>query len=118
MTPSERLWECGFLGFAGPSSREMDHFIMDEGVGEKASGRFEIVRARSFTRADAGFRMTSFFIALPGRGVRIYLGVPGHTELRSADSRGGCPHVRLGRAKFSGICYLFGFLLVAFIKER
>ena len=76
MTPSERLWECGFLGFAGPTSREMDHFIMDEGVGEKASGRFEIVRARSFSRADAGFRMTSLFYRAARTGRPDLLGRP------------------------------------------
>jgi hypothetical protein len=73
MTPSERLWEFGFLGFAGPTSREMDHFIMDEGVGEKASGRFEIVRARSFTRADAGF---IFFYSAARTGRPDLLGRP------------------------------------------
>ncbi len=118
MTPSERLWECGFLGFAGPTSREMDHFIMDEGVGEKASGRFEIVRARSFTRADAGFRMTSFFIACPDGASGSTGASPATPSFARRTAGGGCPHVRLGRAKFSGICYLLGFLLVAFIKER
>jgi hypothetical protein len=41
----------------------------------------------------------------------------GAAELRSVDSRGGCPYVSLGGAKFCGICYLLGFLLVGFIKE-
>ena len=77
-------------------SRETDHFITEEGVEEK----------RLCTHRDTDSQRTSF------------MKIPCGSVVYGCFTRARTLAFTLGSAKFDGICYVLGFLLVAFIKER